>query len=50
MSDIYRETLVTLGLYNRIAVLDAHVQHRGTVESLVARIERSGFERIRVAT
>lgn len=48
--DVFRDTLLELGMHDRIAVLDAHIQHRGTVESLVARIERSGFERIRVTT
>lgn len=48
--DVFRDTLFELGMHDRIAVLDAHIQHRGAVESLVARIERSGFERIRVTT
>ncbi|HJT31378.1 MAG TPA: class I SAM-dependent methyltransferase [Pirellulales bacterium] len=48
--DVFRDTLSELGMHDRIAALDAHVQHRGTVESLVARIERSGFTICNVTT
>lgn len=48
--EVFRDTLLELGMRDRIAALDAHIQHRGTIESLVARIERSGFARTHVAT
>lgn len=48
--DIFRDTLLELGMHDRIAAHDAHIQHRGTVKSLVEQIESSGFARTHVAT
>jgi ubiquinone/menaquinone biosynthesis C-methylase UbiE len=48
--DVYRETLIEVGLTDRLAALDDHVNHRGTVGSVKAMIARAGFENLNVAT
>lgn len=42
--DVYRATLIELGQIDRLAALDAHINHRGTVESLSRIIRDAGFE------
>ena len=42
--EIFRATLVELGLTNRLPGLNAHIQHRGTVESVTLLLEQSGFK------
>lgn len=48
--DIYRETLHELGLGDREEALDAHIDHRGTVESVSEELRRAGFQQIEVKT
>jgi arsenite methyltransferase len=42
--DVYRLTLVEMGFSDRLAALDAHIAHRGTVESVTGMLQDSGFE------
>ena len=42
--DIYRATLIEMGQIDRLAELDAHINHRGTVESVSRSIRDAGFE------
>lgn len=48
--DAFHETLVELGLNEHLAALDKHIQHRGTVELAIARLERAGFTDIGTTT
>jgi ubiquinone/menaquinone biosynthesis C-methylase UbiE len=48
--DVDRETLIEVGLADRLAALEAHVNHRGTVESVNEMIGRAGFESLKVTT
>jgi len=41
--DVYRDTLIELGHNDRITELDAHISHRGTVESLQSLATDAGF-------
>ena len=41
--DAYRDVLVALGRSDRLPILEEHVAHRGTVESVTALLERTGF-------
>ena len=42
--DVYRETLIELGITDRLAALDEHINHRATVDSMRNRLERGGFD------
>lgn len=42
--DVYRRTLVETGLSDRLVALNAHIDHRATVESVEARLRRAGFD------
>jgi ubiquinone/menaquinone biosynthesis C-methylase UbiE len=42
--EVYRSVLTELGLHDRIASLDAHIQHRATVDSVRSLLESAGFE------
>jgi ubiquinone/menaquinone biosynthesis C-methylase UbiE len=42
--EVYRETLHGLGLIDCLPALDAHVNHRATVDSMRDRLRRAGFE------
>lgn len=44
--DVYRSALAELGLGERVATLDAHIEHRATVESVGAQLQGAGFDRI----
>lgn len=46
--DVYRATLVELGQMDRLAVLDAHINHRGTVDSVSSLLGDAGFEVLNV--
>jgi hypothetical protein len=48
--EVYRETLVEVGVTGRLAALEAHVSHRGTIESVNEMNNRAGFECIGVTT
>jgi arsenite methyltransferase len=48
--DVYRETLIEVGLDDRLAALESHVNHRGTMESVKEMIARAGFENLNVTT
>jgi ubiquinone/menaquinone biosynthesis C-methylase UbiE len=41
--EVYRDVLEGMGFADRLPVLDAHINHRATVDSLRLRLERSGF-------
>jgi len=42
--DIFRATLIELGRADRLASLDEHISHRGTVDSISKLITDAGFE------
>ncbi len=42
--EAYREVLIDLGRGDRLAALEAHVNHRGTAESVAGLLRDSGFE------
>jgi len=48
--DLYRSTLVELGMSDRLAALEAHVHHRGTVDSVRRMLAEAGFEPLTVDT
>src|SRR5712691_1804159 len=48
--DVYRATLIELGLAERLAALDAHINHRATLASVSAQLDCAGFELLGVAT
>jgi arsenite methyltransferase len=41
--EVYRDVLEGMGFADRLPVLDAHINHRPTVDSLRLRLERNGF-------
>ncbi|MBI1846093.1 MAG: methyltransferase domain-containing protein [Candidatus Rokubacteria bacterium] len=48
--EVYRATLVELGQSDRLAALEAHVERRGTVDSITQLLGRAGFEVVDVVT
>ena len=48
--EVYRATLLELGLTDRLDALDAHVRHRATVESVTGLLERAGFQQLAATT
>jgi arsenite methyltransferase len=48
--EAYRSVLVELGFADRLPALDAHVNHRATVDSVRALLERTGFEFVEAVT
>jgi arsenite methyltransferase len=48
--DIFRTTLVEVGQVEALADLDAHINHRATVESLTRLLRQAGFEAVDIAT
>ncbi len=48
--EIYRDTLIDLGHRSSLQTLDEHIRHRGTQESVSARIQSSGFAVKEVST
>src|SRR5438105_3670130 len=42
--DAYREVLAELGFTDHLNVLDEHVSHRATVDSVKALLENTGFQ------
>lgn len=48
--DVYRATLVELGQRDRLAALEAHIRHRGTVDSVTRLLADAGFAVTDVAT
>jgi arsenite methyltransferase len=48
--EIYRATLVELGMTDRLATLDAHIAHRGTLESIGQLVTGAGFEVVDAVT
>jgi len=48
--DAFRSVLVELGFTDRLAVLDDHVNHRASVDSVRALLGRNGFDIVEVVT
>jgi ubiquinone/menaquinone biosynthesis C-methylase UbiE len=48
--DVYRAVLVESGFADHIAALDAHVNHRATVDSVRKQLTRAGFDVLKVDT
>jgi len=48
--DIYRDTLIDLALGDRLAALEAHIDHRGTVDSVTRLLEGCGLKVTDVTT
>jgi arsenite methyltransferase len=46
--EIYRRTLIELGLTNRIPSLDAHINHRATIGTIDDQLQWAGFEAIAI--
>jgi ubiquinone/menaquinone biosynthesis C-methylase UbiE len=46
--EVYRQTLVNLQLEQFLPKLDAHINHRATIESIRERLERVGFNVVAV--
>ncbi len=46
--DVYRATLRELGQLDRLASLDAHIEHRGTIDTVSAALGKAGFEILHV--
>jgi SAM-dependent methyltransferase len=42
--DVYRETLLELGLTDSLPALDGHLNHRATIDSMRNRLRSAGFE------
>ncbi len=47
--EVYREVLIDTGQRDRLAVLAAHINHRGTIESVGALLQGAGFKVVEVA-
>lgn len=41
--DVFRATLIELGQHDRLDLLDTHIRHRGTTESVAALLTAAGF-------
>ena len=48
--DVYRATLIELGRNDRLAALDDHISHRGTVDSVSSMVADAGFRILHVDT
>jgi ubiquinone/menaquinone biosynthesis C-methylase UbiE len=48
--DVYRATLIELGRRDRLEALEAHVAHRGTVDSVGRLLNGAGFEVLETTT
>ncbi len=48
--DAYRSVLLELGFADRLATLDAHINHRATVDSVRGLLERAGFDFVDAVT
>jgi arsenite methyltransferase len=48
--DAYRSVLVELGFSGQLAALDAHINHRATVDSVRALLEDEGFKFVEAVT
>jgi arsenite methyltransferase len=46
--DVYRSVLIELGQEDRLPLLEAHIAHRGTVDSCSALLETQGFRVVEV--
>lgn len=48
--DVYRQVLIDTGQRDRLAALEAHVNHRGTIDSVGTLLESAGFHVVDVVT
>jgi ubiquinone/menaquinone biosynthesis C-methylase UbiE len=48
--DAYRRVLTDLGFHDQLPILDAHIRHRATIDSVRALLENAGFEYVRALT
>jgi ubiquinone/menaquinone biosynthesis C-methylase UbiE len=48
--DAFRSVLMELGFSDRLGLLDAHINHRATVDSVKTLLERAGFEFVEAKT
>ena len=48
--EAYREVLIDLGQHDRLAALEAHVNRRGTVDSVTSLLQSAGFKVTEVVT
>jgi arsenite methyltransferase len=48
--EVYRATLIETGQLDRLAALDAHIAHRGTVESVSHLVREAGFTLLETLT
>ncbi|OQA33112.1 MAG: Ubiquinone/menaquinone biosynthesis C-methyltransferase UbiE [Betaproteobacteria bacterium ADurb.Bin341] len=47
---VYREVLIELGQHDRLPLLESHIQHRGTVDSIRRQLEDARFNVNKVVT
>ena len=48
--EVYRSVLMKLGCSDRLGLLDAHINHRATVNSVKRLLKRAGFEFVEAKT
>jgi arsenite methyltransferase len=48
--EVYRKVLIQTGQSNRIVVLESHIKHRATIESVEKQLESAGFRITEVVT
>lgn len=48
--EVYRAVLNELGQSDRLAALEAHINHRGTVDSVARLVEGAGFQAVDIVT
>ena len=48
--DVFRATLVELGQSDRLVILENHVRHRGTIDSVAGMLRKAGFAVLDIET
>jgi len=48
--DVFRATLVELGQSDRLVILENHIRHRGTVDSVAGMLRKAGFAVLDIET
>jgi len=48
--EVYREVLIDAGQRDRVAALEAHINHRGTIDSVGRVLQSAGFKVVDIVT
>ena len=48
--EVYREVLIDIGQRDRVAALEAHINHRGTIDSVGGMLRSAGFKVVDIIT